>query len=60
MEKCRNHLNNVPYQLRKKGPTIKMKYNRLKHLKTPKGNKFVDNELCYYGQPVLRSTKKTY
>ena len=53
-------MSNDPCQLRKKGPAIKMKYNRLKHLKTPKGSKFVDNELCYYGQPVLRSTKKTY
>ena len=50
---------NVPCQLHQKNPTSKMKDKRLEQLKALKDNEFIDNELCYYGQPVSRSIKIT-
>ena len=52
LEKCMDHINNGPYQLLIKDPTIKIKAKTLKQLQVLKDNKFIDNKLYYY----LKST----
>ena len=59
-------INNGPYLLLKKDPTIKIKTKTLKQLKVLKDNELIDNKLYYYlkhtdspaprfyGQPKIR------
>ena len=53
LEKCMDHINNVPHQLLKKDPTSKIKAKTLKQLKALKNNEFIDKKLHW-------STKKTF
>ena len=53
LEKCMDHINNVPHQLLKKDPTSKIKAKTLKQLKALKNNEFIDKKLHW-------STKKLF
>ena len=53
LEKCMDHINNVPHQLLKKDPTSKIKAKTLKQLKALKNSEFIDKKLHW-------STKKTF
>ena len=52
LEKCMNHINDVPYQLLEKDPTTKIKAKTLKQLKILKDNKFIYNKLYCYQKPT--------
>ena len=60
MEKCRDHINNGPYQLLKKDPTNKIKAKTLKQLKVLKDNKFIDNKLYFYLKPTDSPAARFY
>ena len=60
LEKFMDHINNGPYQLRKKDPTTKVKAKTLKQLKTLKDNEFIDNKLYYYLKPTDSPVSKFY
>ena len=55
-----DHINNGPYQLLKKDPTIKVKTKTLKELKFLKDNEFTDNKLYYYLKPNDSPTSRFY
>ena len=52
LQKRMDHINNGPYQLLKKDPTIKTKTKTLKQLKVLKDNEFIDNKSYYYLKPT--------
>ena len=52
LEKCIDHINNGPYQLRKNDSTTKIKAKTLKQLKALEDNEFLDNKLYYYLKPI--------
>ena len=60
LEKCMDHINNGPYQLLKKDPTIKVKTKTLKELKFLKDNEFIDNKLYYYLKPTDSPAPRVY
>ena len=47
-----DHINNGPYQLLTKDPTIKIKAKTLKQLKALKYSLFIDSKLHYYLKPT--------
>ena len=55
-----DHINNGPYQLRKKDPTTKIKAKTLKQLKVLKDNEFIDNKLYYYLKPTDSPVPRFY
>ena len=60
LEKCRNHINNGPYQLLKKDPTTKIKTKTLKQLNILKNNEFIDNKLYYFLTPTDSPAPRFY
>ena len=55
-----DHINNGPYQLLTKDPTIKIKAKTLKQLKALKYSLFIDSKLHYYLKPTDSPAPRFY
>ena len=55
-----DHINNSPYQLLKKDPTIKIKAKTLKGLKVLKDSESIIDKLYYYLKLIYSSTPRYY